>query len=148
MPVDRLFDKPRTTFQDDVNSIMTDDKTKRVIEDVLHLLMFKRAERDDKLLPLVEIYNLLGPEKFAELVDLVNGKTVSFPSREEFRETVQVALCYFERHLMGKKWAEVREILHDPELASIKMSAKTSALQRFLEFFADRMNSRRKANVS
>ena len=142
--MDSFFERPRTAFQEDVNAVVADDKTKVVIEDVLHLLMFKRAERDEKLIPLVEVYNLLGPETFAELVDLLNGKTVTFPNREEFRETIQVALCYFERHLMGKKWNEVREIINDPDLASIKMSAKTGSFQRFLEFFADRMNARRR----
>jgi hypothetical protein len=141
--VNKFFEKPRTVFQEDVNTIVTDDKTKEVINDVLHLLMFKRAERDEKLLALVEIYNLLGVERFAELVDLLNGKTVTFPQREEFRETVQIALCYYERHLLGKKWNEIREILKDPELNSVRMSARTGSFQRFLEFFADRIRARR-----
>jgi hypothetical protein len=104
--------------------------------------MFKRAERDERLLSLVEIYNLLGAETFAELIDLLNGKTITFPTREEFRETVQVALCYYEKHLMGKKWSEIKELLKDPELASLKVGAKTQSLQRFMEYFADRVRIR------
>jgi hypothetical protein len=126
-----------------VNNIMKDEPTRDLITDIIHLLMFKQANKDEKLLPLVEIYNLLGVDKFTELVDLLDGRTVTFPKREEFKETVQVALCYYESHIQGKKWAEIKEILNDPELQTIKISAKTQSLQRFMQYFADRVIARK-----
>jgi hypothetical protein len=141
--MDKLYEKPRTLFQEDVNSIMRDEPTKNLITDIIHLLMFKQASKDEKLLPLVEIYNLLGVNKFTDLIDLLDGKTVTFPKREEFKETVQVALCYYESHLQGKKWAEIKDILNDPELQTIKMSAKTASLHRFLSYYSDRVIARK-----
>jgi hypothetical protein len=141
--MDRMYNKPRTLFQEDVNSIMKDEPTKDLITDIIHLLMFKQANKDEKLLPLVEIYNLLGVDKFTDLIDLLDGRTVTFPKREEFKETVQVALCYYESHLQGKKWSEIKDLLNDPELQTIKMSAKTQSLQRFMEYFADRIIARK-----
>jgi hypothetical protein len=127
-----------------VNELTSDLPTKKVIEDVLSLYMFQKAFRDEKMLPLVELHNLLGTETFARVVDLMDGKTVTFPTREDFRETIQIALCYYEKNMCGKNWQEVKDLLNDQEISAVKMGVKTHSLQRFLEYYADRMIARKK----
>ena len=83
----KLFEKPLTMFQSTINEIMKESASKELIEDLIRLNMFKNAEKDEKQLVLVELYNLLGAEKFMDVMDLLEGKTIKFPHKSDFKET-------------------------------------------------------------
>ena len=80
-------------FQQKISDIMKDDPTKNLILDIFELQMFKSADKDNKSLIMVELYNLLGFEKFVEVVELLGGKTIKFPARDEFKELIEAALA-------------------------------------------------------
>jgi hypothetical protein len=84
------------------------------------------------MLPLSEIYSLLGAQKFAELVELMNGRTVQFPRADSFKETIQIAICFYYKYLKNKKWDEIKEILNDDEVSSIKMGIRSNHLHQFI----------------
>ena len=105
-----IFKKPLTVFQQNVNDIMNSDKSKDLVEDLIHLQMFKNAEKDEKQLVLVELYNLLGTEKFMEVMDLLAGKTIKFPQKDDFKETIQIALCYYYKQVKNYDWEEIKNL--------------------------------------
>lgn len=128
-----LFEKPRTVFQQNVNDLMKENPSKELIKDLIRLNMFKNAEKDEKLLVLAELYNLLGVEKFMDVMELLGGKTIKFPSKSSFKETIQIALCYYYRQYKNYSWDQIKELIQDDDLSSVKLGVRVQQLQRFIE---------------
>jgi hypothetical protein len=129
----KLFTEEKSLFQKKINNILKDNPVKDVIEDLIKLHYLRTASKNESQLVLVEIYNLLGSEMFAELIELVNGRNVSFPDIDSFKESVNIALCYYFKYLKHKKWDEIKQLLQDEEVSSIKYGINTNKLHTFLQ---------------
>jgi hypothetical protein len=137
-----MFKTAKSVFQQRLQDTLKSDSSKEVIEDLIRLHLFKNAEKDESLLTLVEIYDLLGLSKFMDLLNLLDGKTITFPDREDMKDTVQLAICYYYRNIEGKSWSEIKDVLGDPELPTIKYGIRMQQLQSFLDYIADRIRVR------
>lgn len=137
-----MFKTAKSVFQQRLQDTLKSDSSKDVIEDLIKLHLFKNAEKDEALLILVEIYDLLGLDKFIDLMNLLDGQTVTFPAREDMRDTVQLAICYYYRNVEGKSWSDIKEILGDPELPTIKYGIRMQQLQSFLDYISDRIRAK------
>lgn len=135
-----------TIFQKNINDIMKDNVSTDLIEDLIRLNMFKNAEKDEKQLVLVELYNLLGIEKFMEVMDLLAGNTIKFPNKADFKETIQIALCYYYRQFKDYSWDQIKNLINDDEISSAKIGAKVQQLQRFIDKFGELRFKRRHNN--
>jgi len=129
----KLFNEEKSLFQKKINNILKDNPVKDVVEDLIKLHYLRTASKNENQLVLVEIYNLLGSEMFAELIELVNGKTISFPDIDSFKESVNIALCYYFKYLKHKKWDEIKQLLQDDDISSIKYGINCNKLQQFIE---------------
>jgi len=138
-----MFKDAKSVFQQRLQDTLKTDASKDVIEDLIRLHLFKNAEKDESLLVLVEIYDLLGLDKFMDLLSLLNGQTVTFPEREDIKDTVQLAICYYYRNIEGKEWSTIKEILGDPELPTIKYGIRMQQLQTFLDYIVDKIRTKR-----
>jgi hypothetical protein len=130
--MDKIFEKERSCFQAQINTIASEETTKAVIEDLIRLQLAKDAEKNERMLPLSEMYTLLGPSMFSELIELLDGRTVAFPKADSFKETVQIAVCFYYKYLKNKKWDEIKELINDDEVSSIKLGIKTTHLHQFI----------------
>jgi hypothetical protein len=130
--MDKLFTEEKSLFQKKINNILKENPVKDIIEDLIRLHYLRTASKNENQLVLVEIYNLLGSEQFAELIELVNGRNVSFPDIDSFKESVNIALCYYFKYLKHKKWDEIKQILQDEEVSSIKYGINCNKLHTFL----------------
>lgn len=137
-----MFTSAKSVFQQRLHDTLKSDSSKDVIEDLIRLHLFKNAEKDESLLMLVEIYDLLGLSKFMDLLNLLDGRTITFPEREDMKDTVQLAICYYYRNIEGKSWSDIKDILGDPELPTIKYGIRMQQLQTFLDYVADRIRMR------
>lgn len=133
----QFFEKPMTLFQQSINDIMKDNTAKELVKDLIRLQMFKNAEKDEKLLVLVELYNLLGMEKFMDVMDILGGKTLKFPNKTDFKETIQIALCYYYRQFRDYSWDDIKTLIQDEELSSVKLGIKVQQLQKFISYFGE-----------
>src|SRR5574344_124037 len=129
-----VFEQPKSLFQQKINDIMTDDPTKDLILDIFELQLYKNADKDDKKLVLVELYNLLGFEKFVEVIELL--------SRDEFKESIEVALSYYYRTFRGYDWPKIKELIGDTEMSSVKFGSRMQQLTKFIKFLGARVKSR------
>jgi len=129
----------KSLFQKKINQILKENKNEEIIKDLIKLHYLRIASRNEDKMVHVEIYNLLGPELFAELIELMNGRTVVFPDRESFKESVQIALCFYFKYLKRKKWDEIKEILQDEEVSSIKFGIGTNKLNSFINEMASKL---------
>ena len=105
--------------------------------------MYKNAEKDDKKLVFVELYNLLGMEKFVEVMELLGGKTVKFPSRDDFKETIEIALAYYYRTFRKYDWANIKELIGDKDMSTLKFGAKMQQMSKFIDYLGAKVRSKK-----
>ena len=139
---EEVFEKPRSIFQQRVNEIVTDDPTKGLVLDIFQLDLYKNAEKNEDNLVLVELYNLLGMDKFCDVIGLLSGRTVKFPTQESVREDVTIALCFYYKQFRNKSWDEIKALLEDDRLQSVKYGIKIQQLNKFIKYIGDRTNAR------
>ena len=132
-----LFNKPRTVFQSTVNELMSENNCTELIKDLIHLNMLKNGEKDEKQLVFVELYNLLGLEKFMETMELLGGKNIKFPNKADFKETIQIALCYYYRQFKDYSWDQIKGLIQDDDLSSVKLGVRVQQLQRFIDYYLE-----------
>ncbi len=110
-----------------------DVETSSVIEELIKLSLLKNASKDENLVVFAEIYKALGVEDFTTLINLIDGRTLTFPSKEEFKELLITVLCYYYKEVENKDWDDIKSIIGDPDLNSIKHGIRASALGSFLD---------------
>jgi hypothetical protein len=137
-----MYESARSVFQQRLRETIKTDESKKIIEDVIRLHLFKNAEKDESLLSLIEVYDLLGLDKFTDLLTLLDGRTVTFPKKEDFKDTIQLAICYYYKNIEGKSWKDIKELLGDNDIPAIKYGIRMQQLQSFLNYIADRMKMR------
>jgi len=136
---DTLITNEKSLFQKKINNILKKDVSEEVIKDLIKLHYLRLASKNESQFLLVEIYELLGSELFAEFIELMNGRTFTFPDRESFKESVQIALCYYFKYFKHKKWDEIKNILQDEEVSSIKYGINCNKLNSFINEMAGKI---------
>lgn len=99
----------------------------------MKLSLLKRAEKNSDELVFTEMYNLLGLEGFSNLISLMDGRTVVFPSKEEFKDTLMIVLAYYYRNLEQKSWEEIKDLLGLPDINSVRLGIQSSQFEKFLQ---------------
>ena len=138
-----IFSDERSLFQKKVNDICRTETVTDVISDLIKLEILKEGERSDRMTPLIEIYSVLGPTVFSELVELMDGRLVQFPSPQQFKETVKTAVYYYYKFLKGSDFKEVDKFFND-DINHIKLGVKTHSLHQWIQKQTALLKSRRK----
>jgi hypothetical protein len=131
-----MYQTPTNLFQQKLKTALTKESDISIVKDLITLHMYKNSEKDESQLILVEVYNLLGLEKFTQLIELINGRPIKFPKKSDFRDTILQSLSYYYHTVENKTWDEVKEIL-GPDLKTIRMGIKNSQFQTFLNYIID-----------
>ena len=126
-----LYETPKNVLQEKINETLSTGE-ESIISDLMKLRLLQKAEKDENLLCFTEMYNLLGLEKFTALVSLVDGKTITFPTKEEFKEAIILVLCYYYHIMEGRNWKEVKSILGMPDVNFIKYGIKLNKMKDFI----------------
>jgi hypothetical protein len=135
------YDSPRNVFQAKVNSILTNDsKHSDLFETIFKLqqvISFEKISRTDDPKDswgiLLELYLMLGPSLFAKTVTIMKGKTVTFPTEEEYQDSIITTLCYYYKEMEGLSWDEIKEKLNEPKLNAIKYGIRVRQLKSFID---------------
>ena len=137
-----MYSNPKTVLQQKLKETL-DKETSTVISDLIKLSLLKVAEKDEDLVIYSEIYKLLGVELFTDLITLIDGRTLSFPSKEEFKDMIITVLCYYYRNVEGKDWNEIKALLGDPDLNTIKFGIRATSFSSFLNDMMGRLYARK-----
>ena len=127
-----LYQKPKSILEEKINAALGTKQDEQMISDLIKLSLLKSAEKKEDLLIYTEVYNLLGLEKFTELVTLLNGRALTLPTKETFKDTITLVLCYYYHVIQGKEWPEIKNILCMQDLSSVKMGIKARQLDSYL----------------
>lgn len=145
----RVIKQPKTLFQQQLNEIMADDPSKQLISDLIHMQMHKNAEKDERMLILIELFNMIGLDNFINIIDLIDGRPVKFPTREDFKDTIEIAICYYYKNFQNYDWSKIDGLLEE-RIKTKKMSSNIRQLERFMkervEYLQGRINNGRKSD--
>lgn len=127
-----LYETPKNLLELKINEALGTNE-ESVISDLIKLSLLKKASKNQDMLVYTEIYNLLGLEKFTDLISLLDGKTITFPTKEEFKDTVITILCYYYRNVQGLEWNEIKEKLGIPDINTIKQGIRSSQYESYIK---------------
>lgn len=104
-----------------------------VISDLIKLSLIKKASKDRDYLVYTELYNLLGLEKFTEVISLLDGRPLTLPSKEEMKDVIVTVLCYYYRNVKKLEWSEIKEKLGIQDINTIKQGIRSSKFESYLK---------------
>lgn len=104
-----------------------------IISDLIKLSLIKKASKDRDYLVYTELYNLLGLEKFTEVISLLDGRPLTLPSKEEMKDIVLTVLCYYYRNVKKLEWSEIKEKLGIQDINTIKQGIRSSKFESYLK---------------
>lgn len=133
------YESPRNIFQAKVNAILNrESKNSDLFENIFKLqqvISFEKlpTQTQDQWNVLLELFTTLGSVEFAKIVSIIKGKTLTFPSEEEYQDSIITTLCYYYKEILCLSWDEIKEKLNDPKLNAIKYGIRVRQLKGFID---------------
>ena len=134
---------PRNLFQQKVSSVLSrENRNSPVFENIFRLQQMLALEKinlahngpsNTSWKVLLELYNELGSAQFAKVVSIIRGETITFPSEEEYQDSIVTTLCYYYREVENLTWEAVKEKLEMPKLNTIKYGIRVRQLKSFID---------------
>lgn len=127
-----MYETPKDILQLKINEALGSDE-ESIVSDLIKLSLMKKASKNVDNLVYTEMFNLLGTDLFTQLIYLVDGQTITLPTKEEFKNTIITVLCYYYHTVLNKDWDEVKSILGMPDLNTIKEGIRSSQYEAYLK---------------
>jgi hypothetical protein len=134
------YESPRNIFQSKVNAILNrESKNSELFEDIFKLqqvISFEKLpsnDMKDQWSILLELFTLLGSVQFAKVISIIKGRSLSFPSEEEYQDSITTTLCYYYKEVQNLSWDDIKEKLNDPKLNAIKYGIRVRQLKGFID---------------
>jgi hypothetical protein len=137
------YNNPRTVFQERVNNILKNEaKNSNLFEDIFKLQNLLSLEKvvagvprddPDQWRVLMELFSTFGSVQFARIISIMKGKTVTFPTEEEYQDSIITVLCYYYKEIEGFTWDKIKEKLNSSRLNTIKYGIRVRQLKGFID---------------
>ena len=127
-----IFESPENLLEQKINETLQEPE-ETLVSSLIELSLLKDSKKSRDTLVFSELYNLLGLESFTEVIQLLSGRTIIFPTQESFKETILMVLCYYYRYVCGKSWEEVKSLVMEPDLQTAKFGIRCKQFDTFLK---------------
>ena len=127
-----IFESPENLLEQKINETLQEPE-ETLVSSLIELSLLKDSKKSRVTLVFSELYNLLGLESFTEVIQLLSGRTITFPTQESFKETILMVLCYYYRYVCGKSWEEVKSLVMEPDLQTAKFGIRCKQFDTFLK---------------
>src|ERR1035437_8590928 len=137
------YQNPSSVYEQRINDILRkESKSSELFE---HIFKLQQALSLEKMVTqecsdsqnnwkvLLELYTELGAINFAKMISIIKGSTVSFPSEDDYQDSIITTLCYFYKELEFKSWEEVKSLLNIKDLNTIKYGIRVRQLKGFID---------------
>jgi len=141
-----IIESPRNIFQQKLNEITSKDlEITSLFENIFKLYQIFNLQKTDISLKqptptidenwksLLHIYNEFGLENFMNIISIVGGKTIVFPSEDELKDSITTVLCYYYKEIKKKSWDEIKDILNYEDLNTIKYGIRIRQFKQFVQ---------------
>ena len=127
-----IFESPENLLEQKINETLQEPE-ETLVSSLIELSLLKDSKKSRDTLVFSELYNLLGLESFTEVIQLLSGRTITFPTQESFKETILMVLCDYYRYVCGKSWEEVKSLVMEPDLQTAKFGIRCKQFDTFLK---------------
>ncbi len=134
-----MYNDPRSIFQKKIQILLKNEpeEVETMFEKLFTIqqtLLLERVEKEDEnnWKSLLEVYNIVGMKDYIKLISLLKGKTLTFPTDEELKDSILTIMCYYYKEVEGKSWKEIQKILDVPNLNTIKYGIRLRQLSEFV----------------
>jgi len=129
-----MIQDPLETWQIKLNNIFKykEKSEVAVFLDIVGMII----HNSDKNTDMSSMYETLDFESFIKMIHLFDGRTVTFPTKEELKESIELALFFYYKNVAGvTSYKDLKKFnLKDgKELNSISMGRKLSKLSREIQ---------------
>lgn len=138
-----MYENPRNIFQQKItNVVKRESKHSELFETIFKLNQLFVLEKIAAGVPkedpeswkiLMELFFTFGSIQFAKIIAICKGKLVSFPSEQEFQDSIVTTLCYYYKEVENLSWDEIKKRLSDPKLNTIKYGIRVRQLRGFID---------------
>ena len=80
-----IFESPENLLEQKINETLQEPE-ETLVSSLIELSLLKDSKKSRDTLVFSELYNLLGLESFTEVIQLLSGKTITFPTQDSFKE--------------------------------------------------------------
>lgn len=126
----KLFKNPKEVIEEQLNDLFLtrkEDDTDTIVQAFSMILNMNNTKNRD----MVDLYNLVGMDEFVSIISLFEKRTVVFPSKDEIKESILLALIFYYREVKGLSWEEIKDIVPF-DFSSISYSSKLKGLNKYL----------------
>ena len=135
----KVFEEDNRIYKFYVNSAVNDAKAVDFIRDLfkIELIDLDKTENQD----LLQLYEIVGFDKFFELVAFFSSKTVKFPKLDKIKRLLITAIAYYQTEILGLSAKDAGKILSD-RLGLLKLKQKNvkllvNKLQQDIEYISN-----------
>ncbi len=138
----KIYENPRTYFQQRINSILPKEEfSSALFESIFKLQQIYSFEKskvvnkleNDSWKVMMELFLKLGSVDFAKVVTILRGQTITFPSEEEYKDSIITSLCYYYKEVEGLDWTQIRDKISIEKLNTIKFGIRVQQLKGFID---------------
>lgn len=135
-----MYSDPRSIFQKKIQTILKSEskEVSKVFEKIFtlqqSLLIEKTTDEIEKnnWRNILELYSLLGLEKFIAIINHLKGKTITIPTDNDLKESILTVLCFYYKEIENRDWEEIRNITGLQKTDTIKYGIKSRQLDQFI----------------
>ena len=127
---DKLIKNPTDVWGEKLNKLfyVQEDTVEQKFLNVVSIVLYG----DDTNKDLAELFSLVDFDSFIKIINLFDGRTIKFPSKEEIKEAIEIALYYYYKEIKGVKTYQVLKDLNirdKDDFSSIAIGRKINKIK-------------------
>jgi len=130
MKEQNLISEPSDVWEKRLNSLFSENKktVEQQFLDIVSIILHQSTTNSD----LSNLYACLDFNSFIKVIDLFDGRTVTFPEKEELKDAIELALYFYYKEVKGiKSYDKLKklDIRDDKVFSAISIGRKINNLK-------------------
>lgn len=140
METKKIFNKENRLYKYYINNAAQDQASVDFIKSILKLeiISLDKTEMQD----LVQLFEIVGFDKFFELASFFGGRSIKFPKIDALKNLLVMAIAYYQTEILGLSAKDAGKILSENlgllNLKQKNVKALVSKLQQDIEYLTNK----------
>lgn len=102
-----MFKNPTEVFEAQFNKLF--EKHKDTGADLLLKVVNMVLYQNNNNIDMQELYHEVGLDTFNKIISLFDGRDIKFYRKEEIKDTLILALCFYYKEILNMEWDAVKK---------------------------------------
>jgi len=107
-------------WEEQIDDLFKGKKQSEMVEFLSLLSIIMVDKYDERLIALYEIINNI--DIFSTIINDFSGLTIKIPTKEDFTDTLLIALSYYYKEVKGMSWKDIQKELPYEDNIALKAS--------------------------